>query len=42
MILDSLARARAEQLRIHYMNQSVGRHAKAGRRAGKTTRDLAA
>lgn len=32
MILDSLARARAEQLRIHYMNLPIGRHARTARR----------
>jgi hypothetical protein len=42
MILDSLARARAEQLRIHYMNQSAGRHARTARKADKATRHLAA
>jgi len=43
MILDSLARARAEQLRIHYMSQSAGRHMKNARKsADKAARDLAA
>ena len=43
MILDSLARARAEQLRIHYMTLPAGRHARTARRAPeKTTPHLAA
>jgi hypothetical protein len=42
LILDSLARARAEQLRIHYMNQSAGRHIRSVRKADKATRHLAA
>lgn len=43
MILDSLARARAEQLRIHYMNLPAGRHVRSARKvADKTERHLAA
>lgn len=43
MILDSLARARAEQLRIHYMNLPAGRHARTARTKPETpARHLAA
>ncbi|WP_318910497.1 glycosyltransferase [Shinella zoogloeoides] len=43
LILDSLARARAEQLRIHYMNLPAGRHVRSARNAGdKAVRHLAA
>lgn len=36
MILDSLARARAEQLRIHYMNLPAGQHARTARTKPET------
>jgi hypothetical protein len=43
MILDSLARARAEQLRVHYMTLPAGRHMRTARKVPeKTTRHLAA